>query len=389
MSGPALHVTAEALSKHYDLGGGHARKKAVDAVSFQIAEGERVGFIGRNGAGKTTLLQLLAGIADPTGGRIEVEGKVTAIFTIGMGLREDLTGLENIFIEGELQGRSREQTQLLVDEIVAFAELGPFIDRPVRTYSTGMKARLAFSTIVHIEPEILIIDEALSVGDARFAAKATAKMRELTSRGRILILVSHSMASIESMCTRCIWIDGGRIRMDGPPADVTMAYIDEVRKDDETKLAERFRQQVVDQSLRPGWRIAVAELRSAEGIQAHCLVTREPASFAAHVVATAGLPFTARLRIHRLDGLAVLESTWPVPAQSSSGDESDTRRLRADLGLLPLNYGLYRAEIEVADASGPAARRSVLFEVVNPRPPRGGRPVLVYPATLTATRVPS
>ena len=214
----ALHITARGLEKSYPQPGAlRGAKKVLRGLSFQFAEGERIGVIGRNGAGKTTLLQLIAGIGVPTGGVLEINGHVTAIFTLGLGLREDLSGRENIFIDGELQGRSHAETAAVMAATIAFAELGEFIDRPVRTYSTGMKARLAFSMLVHIEPEILIIDEALSVGDAQFARKATAKMRELTQRGKILIVVSHSMGAIRDMCNRCLWIDGGVIRMDGTP----------------------------------------------------------------------------------------------------------------------------------------------------------------------------
>jgi lipopolysaccharide transport system ATP-binding protein len=377
-----LCIEAQALTKEFALVQGQAPKRAVDAVSFHIDEGERVGFIGRNGAGKTTLLQMLAGIADATSGTLRVNGKVTAIFTLGMALREDLTGLENIFVEGELQGRTREQSAVLVEDIVAFAELGDFIDRPVRTYSTGMKARLAFSTIVHIDPEILIVDEALSVGDSRFAAKATAKMRELTRRGRILILVSHSMGAIEDMCTRCIWIDAGQVRMDGKPSDVTRAYVDEVRKADEAKLAARFRRNVVDESLLDGWAVADASMRSTESVPVQTLVTGQPAAFCAQVRVPNGQAFGTRLRVQRLDGLAILDAAAGFEAQSQPGPT--TRHVRADFGALVLNFGLYRVELQVRDASSTlAARRSTLFEVVNPRPHRGGRPVLVYPNQMT------
>ncbi|MBA3771237.1 MAG: ABC transporter ATP-binding protein [Ramlibacter sp.] len=382
-SAPELSIEAVELQKIYELGHGHAAKKAVDSVTFRIGEGERVGFIGRNGAGKTTLLQMLARISDSSGGRLQVNGRVTAIFTLGMALREDLTGIENIYVEGELQGRSREQTSTLVPEIVAFAELGEFIDRPVRTYSTGMKARLAFSTIVHIEPEILIVDEALSVGDAKFGAKATAKMRELTRKGRILILVSHSMGAIEDMCTRCIWIDEGRIRQDGPPAEVTRAYIEEVRRADEAKLATRFRSQLIDESLLPGWGVQRAELRSVEDVGMQSLVTGAPALFWASVRVPPGVAFDAALRLQRLDGLLVLQTQTPFGPKPDATD----RRIRLDLGNLPLNYGLYKAELEIRTASGEqAARRAVLFEVINPRPPRGGRPVLVYPTHLAVMK---
>lgn len=381
----ALAIHARGVQKHFTLDDGSV-KKAVDDVSFDIREGERVGFVGRNGAGKTTLLQVLAGISGVTGGELDVRGKVTSIFTLGVGLREDLTGRENIYVEGELQGRSRSQTEPLVDEIVNFAELGPFIDRPVRTYSTGMKARLAFSTIVNIEPEILIVDEALSVGDAKFAEKATRKMRELTSRGRILILVSHSMAAINDMCTRAIWLDGGRVVRDGVPAEVTRAYLDEVRTIDEAKLAERFRSEVLDESNAPGWRVTGLEFESGSpATPALTLITGEPAILRIDAAGEPGRTFDALLHLRRLDGLLVRED-----AAGSRGCRpvigADGRiRLRLGLGALPLNWGTYLARIDLLLEGQIVARRSTLFEVVNPRPPKGGRPVLIYPAYFNVT----
>ncbi|MEJ8835237.1 ABC transporter ATP-binding protein [Ramlibacter sp. AN1133] len=382
-----LSIEARALQKHFQLAHGPV-KKAVDGVSFRIGEGERVGIIGRNGAGKTTLLQLLAGIADPTAGTLDVHGKVTAIFTLGMGLRDDLTGVENIYVEGELMGRSRDQTRGLIDEIADFAELGEFIGRPVRTYSTGMKARLAFSTIVHVEPEILIIDEALSVGDARFAAKATDKMRELTRRGRILILVSHSMGAINEMCTRCIWIDAGVVRQDGAPEPVTAAYLQEVRQSDNAKLLERFRREIVHEALAPGWDIPALAMHTAEGLPASVLVTGDPVALAAQVLGAVGTAFKARLRVERLDGLVVLESDAASDGAALRIPAGGRTELRVDFGRLALNYGIYRMLFETLADHGVTARRSILFEVVNPRPHRGGRAVLVYPAALHVTPTP-
>lgn len=381
-----LGIQARAVEKHFTLGHGHSPKRAVDGVTFEIREGERVGFIGRNGAGKTTLLQMLAGIASPSAGELKVAGRVTAIFTLGLGLREDLTGLQNILVEGELLGHSREDTLALAGEIAAFADLGEFIDRPVRTYSTGMKARLAFSTIVHVEPEILIVDEALSVGDARFSAKASAKMRDLAARGRILIVVSHSMQAIDSMCTRCIWLDEGRVRMDGPSAEVTQAYLDEVHQADDAGVLARLKGELADQSLRPGWAVDALEVRNAEGVAPKTVVTGEPATIFVRVLGAPGVAFTGRLSLTRLDGLRVWESA-EEGAQSFNVLPAGACDLRIDLGSLPLNGAIYRAEFEALVQGAAVARRSVLFEVRNPRPHRGGRPVLVYPTQFSVTPV--
>jgi len=238
--------------------------RAVDGVSLEITEGERVGIIGRNGAGKTTLLQMISGLAVPTSGIIEVKGHVNCVMTLGVGLREDLNGRENIYIDGEVNGKSKGEIGRIIDDIISFADIGEFIDYPVKTYSTGMKARLAFALIVFIEPEILIIDEALSAGDAQFSIKASAKMKEICSKGKILILVSHSMDSIVSMCNRCIWMDQGKIVMDGDPEIVTKAYVSAVRKEEERKLKSRLQDN--SKILVQGHEITHLEFVDKEGI---------------------------------------------------------------------------------------------------------------------------
>ena len=199
-------------------------KAAVAGLTLSMEAGERVGIIGPNGAGKSTLLHMIAGIGTPSSGSVIVDGKVTSILTLGIGVREEMTGRENIYLDGELQGKTRHQVDEVIDAIVDFAELGEFIDRPVRTYSTGMKSRLSFAMISHVNPEILLIDEALSAGDAAFSVKATAKIREICARGKIVLLVSHSLGAIRDMCNRCIWMEEGAIIMDGSPGEVTRAY---------------------------------------------------------------------------------------------------------------------------------------------------------------------
>ena len=192
--------------------------RAVEDVSFEVREGERVGIVGRNGAGKTTLLSLIAGISGPTAGRVEIEGKLHAMLTVGAVVRDEATGRENIYLDGAVSGRSDDEIAAYVDEIVAFAELDEFIDRPVRTYSTGMKARLAFAMGITFEPDVLIIDETLAVGSFFFAQKALRRMRELTAKGRIVMMVSHSAETINEMCNRCLWLRGRPSRHGGSAA---------------------------------------------------------------------------------------------------------------------------------------------------------------------------
>ena len=218
----------------------HRHVAALKDLSFEAREGERIGIIGRNGAGKTTLLSILAGVAEPTSGEVAIKGDVHAMLTIGAVLRDDATGRENLYLDGAVHGRSREEMDARAEAVIAFSELGEFIDRPVRTYSSGMKARLAFSMGAFIDPDILIIDETLSVGDAFFAEKAIRRMKEITAQGRVVIMVSHDLASIEDMCERCLWLDEGRLVMDGPAKAVTAAYQTAVQQADEEELARKF-----------------------------------------------------------------------------------------------------------------------------------------------------
>lgn len=372
-------LALEGVSKIYDLGGDAGSKRALDNISFSVAEGERVGIIGRNGAGKTTLLRLIAGVSTPSSGSVTSVGRVTALLTLGIGLRDDLSGLENIRIDGELVGRTQAETESLVPSIVEFADLGEFIRLPVRTYSTGMKARLAFSMLVHIDPEILIVDEALSVGDAKFAAKATSKMRELTRRGHILLFVSHSMPAIVDMCTRCIWIDDGKIRMDGPPDLVTSTYLQEVRAADDALLVRRFCDKLVDEQFVEGWRISELKFRAPDGRSVPTPQTGERVVLEADVHGVPDETFGAKVEIARLDGLHICSSEAP---HTFVVRPDGTACVRADLGQLPLSHGIFATVMAISTHGRPAARRSVLFEVVNPRPHRGGKSILAVPAEL-------
>lgn len=213
---------------------------ALKDINFEVAEGERIGIIGLNGAGKTTLLNIIAGFLKPTKGSVEVHGKVNAIMSLGSVIRDELTGIENIYVNGELHGYSKAEIVQYIPEISAFADIGEYIEKPVRTYSTGMKARLSFAMLSFIDPEIVIIDEVLGVGDADFVQKSTKRLQEICDKGKVLIVVSHAMGSIISLTDRTIWLDFGRIRMDGPTKEVVSCYIKEVnRLQEEAELNKR------------------------------------------------------------------------------------------------------------------------------------------------------
>ncbi len=199
--------------------------EALKGVSFQVPNGSVLGILGANGAGKSTLVRTIAGILPPTSGWIEVHGRVSTLLSLGVGFNANLTGRENVILGGLAAGMSRDQIEQRYQEIVEFAELeNNFIDLPMRTYSSGMYSRLAFAVAVHMDPDILLIDEALSTGDARFKHKSFERMKKLCADARTIFLVSHGLASIKELCTEAIWLHKGKMVMQGPPDDVIAGY---------------------------------------------------------------------------------------------------------------------------------------------------------------------
>jgi lipopolysaccharide transport system ATP-binding protein len=240
----AIHV--EHLTKRYRLGSlrhetmlrealiGMFRKRekkhdetilAVNDLSFKVDEGEVVGLIGRNGAGKSTTLKLLSKITYPTSGRIHVKGRVASLIEVGTGFHDELTGRENIYLNGSILGMRKKEIDQRIDQIIHFAGVEKFIDTPIKRYSSGMRLRLGFAVAAHMEPDVLFVDEVLAVGDADFQKKCLSAMDDLRSGGRTVIFVSHNMAAIENLCPRTIWIDGGKLRIDGPTDQVIASYL--------------------------------------------------------------------------------------------------------------------------------------------------------------------
>jgi teichoic acid transport system ATP-binding protein len=206
--------------------------KAIKDVSFDVPTGTAMGIIGANGAGKSTLMRAVAGILPPSSGTVEVWGRASTLLALGVGFNRYLSGRENIVLGGLASGLNRKDVEERADDVAEWTELGDFIDMPMRTYSSGMSARVAFSVAVHMKPDILMIDEALSTGDAHFREKANAKMAELRESARAMFLVSHGMSSIKEMCSDVLWLHRGKLMMRGDPEEVTDAYIEhsQVRK---------------------------------------------------------------------------------------------------------------------------------------------------------------
>ncbi|MBK8980227.1 MAG: ABC transporter ATP-binding protein [Planctomycetes bacterium] len=197
---------------------------ALRHVSFEIRAGEAVGVIGHNGAGKSTLLSLVARTARPTEGELEVNGRVAAMLELGAGFHPDLTGYENIFLNGMLLGLSRREVAARLESIAAYADLGEFLDTPIHTYSTGMRARLGFAVVAHVDPDIIILDEVLGVGDAAFQDKCRATLTRFRAAGTTMFLVSHQPSNVRALCERVLWLDQGRLVADGPTEDVLARY---------------------------------------------------------------------------------------------------------------------------------------------------------------------
>jgi lipopolysaccharide transport system ATP-binding protein len=200
---------------------------ALQDVSFSVKEGDVVAVIGRNGAGKSTLLKILSRITEPTSGRITIHGRVASLLEVGTGFHQELTGRENIFLNGAILGMTRGEIRRKFDEIVAFSEVEKFLDTPVKRYSSGMYVRLAFAVAAHLEPEILIVDEVLAVGDSAFQKKCLGKMGEVAESGRTVLFVSHNMGAVQALCRNAIYLKGGRLRNLGPIGPIVQQYLEE------------------------------------------------------------------------------------------------------------------------------------------------------------------
>jgi teichoic acid transport system ATP-binding protein len=198
--------------------------EALKGVSFDVAHGSVLGIVGANGAGKSTLVRTIAGILPPTAGRIEIRGRVSTLLALGVGFNANLSGSDNVYLGGLAAGLSREEIADRYAQIADFAELDDFMDLPMRTYSSGMYSRLAFSVAVHMDPDILLVDEALATGDARFKHKSFEKMRELCAQARTIFLVSHALGSVKDLCTEAIWLHKGALVQRGTPAEVVSGY---------------------------------------------------------------------------------------------------------------------------------------------------------------------
>ena len=228
-----LKESLHPLRKRY-----HKEFYALNDVSFEIKKGETVGIIGKNGAGKSTLLKIITGVLTPSSGHVHVNGRIASLLELGAGFNPEYTGIENIYLQGTLMGYSKEEMDVKIDEILAFADIGDFVYQPVKSYSSGMFARLAFSVAINVDPDILIVDEALSVGDMLFQVKCINRMKVMMERGITVLFVSHDTHSIKTLCKKAIWIENGCLKEYGDAGIVSNKYIENQHLDINSCLNE-------------------------------------------------------------------------------------------------------------------------------------------------------
>jgi ABC-type polysaccharide/polyol phosphate transport system ATPase subunit len=277
--------------------------EALKDVSFSVAAGRTFGIIGRNGSGKSSMLKLIAGIGKPTTGTVRVNGRVSALIELGAGFHPEISGRENVFINGMMLGLSKREVSERFDEIVSFAELEEFIDAPVKTYSSGMYMRLGFAVAINVNPDVLLVDEVLAVGDQGFTRKCLEKFAEFRRRGRTVLLVTHSLDMVTRFCDEALWIDHGRIRMQGEPQRVIDAYMYDVAS---TEQAHAARQQ----SARRDAEFTSVQLLTPEGQPASALASGGALVVRARVRPTArDARITIGLEILRSDGVRCYSTT--------------------------------------------------------------------------------
>jgi lipopolysaccharide transport system ATP-binding protein len=347
---------------------------ALRDLSLTIRSGEVVGLIGHNGAGKSTLLKILSRITEPSAGWAEITGRVGSLLEVGTGFHPELTGRENIFLNGAILGMRREQIRARFDEIVDFAEIERFLDTPVKRYSSGMSVRLAFAVAAHLEPEILLVDEVLAVGDASFQRKSLAKMTEVAREGRTVVFVSHNLAIIRALCRRGVLLERGTVVIDAPVKEAINSYLAGLERAASTELLERS-----DRDRR-GWRdtlIRRVDVRDASGGPPDAIVAGQPMTIVIEV--TEPVPrMECELVIANALGQPVATLDSAVSAEADTRDSPGSTRIECELDTLPLVPGRYRVDIlvrgrdQLQDGMQAAAFFDVEPGVVSGRPISAG-----------------
>jgi lipopolysaccharide transport system ATP-binding protein len=347
-----LAASAQNLVRRSDRNSRAADKEfwALRDISFDIAEGEVVGIIGANGAGKSTLLKIVSGITEPTEGEIRMRGRVAALLEVGTGFHQELSGRENIFMNGAILGMSQAEIRRRFDEIVAFAGVERFLDTPVKRYSSGMLIRLGFAVAAHLEPEILIVDEVLAVGDAEFQRKCLGKMEDVSKSGRTILFVSHNLAAIESLCSRSLVLRFGRVAFDGlTDAAIADYQVSEVAPSYDVNLIEHPSRRI---DLEPT--LTRLQVRDASGAIARALVVGKPAVFSVTLTPPRKLTgVTIGLHFYSALGQRVMSLHSAYQAEALPEIESEREAVvECVCPILQLAPGRYRLVIALAARGG-------------------------------------
>lgn len=350
----SLHSVLRERARHPVQRNGKRKERihALDDVSFDVVQGEAVGILGKNGAGKSTLLKILSRITPPTHGHIDMLGTVGSLLEVGTGFHPELTGLENVYLNGTILGMSTRQIARRLDEILAFAEVDKFIDTPVKRYSSGMRVRLAFAVAAHLDPEIFIVDEVLSVGDYAFQAKCLERMKSVAaSEGRTVLYVSHQLATVEHLCPRALLISDGRLEFDGPTEETMAQYLRKFPRGEAADTAGVFDLASADRSngtyetllqrleLRPGEGSPADNIRMGERLRMVISVAGLNAISDPSVFVSIGSSMVPILI--RMNSLAV-----PL---NSTQHRSDRELIFIDIPSLPLTPGDYSVEVQIKD----------------------------------------
>jgi lipopolysaccharide transport system ATP-binding protein len=363
----------------FKRGGGSQRQFdtlwALREVSLSVQTGEVIGLIGHNGAGKSTLLKILSRIAEPSAGRAEITGRVGSLLEVGTGFHPELTGRENIFLNGAILGMRRSEIRTRFDEIVAFADIERFLDTPVKRYSSGMSVRLAFAVAAHLEPEILLVDEVLAVGDASFQRKSLAKMSEVAKEGRTVVFVSHNLATIQALCQRGILLEKGQVVTDAPVEETVTSYLRALERSAVDDLLTR-----TDRDGRAWEEIKVKRLTvsDSQSGQSGVAVGGRPAKVVVEL--TGVLPMTeCELTILNSLGHPITTLNSELSTSSDVRDRELGPRIECEIGAVPLIPGRYRIDVllrgreEIQDGLQAAAFFDVEPGVIDgrPMPPAG------------------
>lgn len=323
---------------------------ALREVELEIQEGEAVGIIGGNGAGKSTLLKILSRITQPTTGRALVRGRMSSLLEVGTGFHKELTGRENVYLNGAVLGMRRAEVARKFDEIVAFSGVGKFIDTPVKRYSSGMYVRLAFAVAAHLEPDVLVIDEVLAVGDAEFQQRCLGKMGEVAREGRTVVFVSHNMAAIQKLCGRAIWLAAGRVAAVGEPAHVIGDYLATVAgaHGDHERPGFLYHSVPTESESRDAYVQSVQILDSKGSAAAHVATGQDVRIRIVFAVRRSFRSFSAVLQVSTADGVTLILTSSTPDQNVSFGVEPGVHAIECSFDAFPLAAGEYQLGVGLA-----------------------------------------